>query len=64
MAYIEIDRCCDCATPAYPCRGRRCSNRHVLVHVCDACGKEIDEVFEGDGKELCEYCAADEEEED
>lgn len=50
------NRCCDCATPAYPCRGSSCPLRSVPVHYCDKCGDELDEVYEVDGEELCEDC--------
>lgn len=55
MIRIE-NHCCDCAVPGYPCRGSSCPNRHVGVHYCDKCGEEIDEIYEVDGKELCEEC--------
>lgn len=58
MIRIE-DHCCDCAVPAYPCRGASCPLRHVEVHYCDRCDEELvyDEIYEtDDGQELCEYC--------
>lgn len=52
--------CCGCATPNYPCRGARCPNRNVTVYYCDKCDPKceapLEEVFEVDGKELCEDC--------
>ncbi len=57
MAKRIENHCCDCAVPAYPCRGSLCPNRRVEVHYCDRCGEEIDEVFEDEnGREFCEYC--------
>lgn len=50
------DHCCDCATPNYPCRGSGCPNKNVPVHCCDKCNEEISEVYDVDGKELCEEC--------
>lgn len=52
------DRCCDCAVPAYPCRGASCPLRNVEVHYCDKCGDEIgsDEIYKVNGAELCAYC--------
>ena len=50
------NRCCDCAVPGYPCRGSRCPLREVEVHYCDKCNEELDDIYELDGEELCEYC--------
>ena len=55
MKRIE-DHCCDCATPAYPCRGRSCPNRNVEVHYCDKCGEVLEDIYEADCDELCEDC--------
>ena len=51
---VYKNECCNCATPGYPCLGSMCPNRNVPVHVCDECGREIDEIFRFDGAELCE----------
>ena len=50
MRKIE-NRCCDCATPYYRCRGHLCGLRNYEAIYCDKCGEEIDEygVFNGDG---------------
>lgn len=52
--------CIGCASPSYPCRGSLCSNKRVAVYYCDKCDpkcdKPLDEVYEVDGKELCEDC--------
>ena len=52
------NRCCDCAAPAYPCKGSRCPLRSVPVHYCDNCGGEIEDAkgIEIDGQELCVEC--------
>lgn len=50
------NRCCGCASPAYPCRGASCPNRNVPVHYCDECGVKLDKDCETDGAELCEDC--------
>lgn len=50
------NHCCDCATPGYPCRGSACPLSQVEVHYCDNCGDELDDIYEVDGEELCEYC--------
>ena len=59
MVKIE-NHCCDCATPNYPCLGSSCPNRKVPVHYCDKCDPQCNfpliDVYEVDGKELCEEC--------
>ena len=57
MIRIE-NRCCDCATPGYPCRGSACPLTHVKVYYCDnpKCRCELDEIYDVDGQELCEDC--------
>lgn len=53
------NHCCDCATPGYPCRGSACPLSQVEVHYCDNCGDELEDIYEVDGEELCEYCLKD-----
>ena len=58
MVRIE-NHCCDCAVPGYPCMGDLCSLRRVEVTYCDSCHEEIgeyDDIYDADGKEICEYC--------
>ena len=55
MVRIE-DHCCKCDTPNYPCLGASCPRRHTEVHYCDKCGEEIDDIYEVDCEELCEFC--------
>lgn len=55
MVRIE-NHCCDCAVPAYPCRGDMCPLTKVEVHYCDECGSELEKIYEVDDKELCEEC--------
>ncbi len=55
MRKIE-NRCCDCATPGYPCLGSACPLVRVEVYYCDKCGDELDEIYEVDGDDLCENC--------
>ena len=64
MTVIE-NHCCDCAVPGYPCRGSSCPNRHVEVHYCDRCEREIDNIniSEVNGDELCDDCFEEETEE-
>ena len=67
MVRIE-NHCCQCAVPGYPCQGEACSLRHVRVYYCDRCKGEISrdsQVYKSeiDGKDLCEECYLEEEEE-
>lgn len=59
MKRIE-NYCRSCASPGYPCMENDCPNRDVVVHYCDKCDPEchypLEEVYEVDGKELCEDC--------
>jgi hypothetical protein len=55
MRKIE-NRCCDCATPGYPCLGRACPLVRVEVYYCDKCGDELEEIYEVEGDDLCEEC--------
>ena len=50
------NECCSCATPAYPCIGDLCSNRHVKHLYCDKCDDDVDELYDVDGEELCKDC--------
>ena len=59
MSLKYEDRCCDCATPGYPCLGSSCPNRNVPVYYCDKCGDELDEVYVVEGDDLCEDCLKD-----
>ena len=62
MKRIE-NHCCGCATPSYPCLGDACPERRVPVYYCDKCDPKcrepLDEVYEADGKDLCEFCLLD-----
>lgn len=62
MKHYE-DHCCDCATPGYPCQGASCPRRNVAVYYCDKCDPKckypLEEVYEVDGKDLCEECLKD-----
>ena len=55
------NHCCDCATPNYPCIGKLCPLRRVVVHYCDnpKCSEPLDDIFVVDGKEYCEECLKD-----
>ena len=55
MVRLE-NHCCNCATPGYPCRGSLCPLVNVEVHYCDKCGDELDDIYEVEDEELCEYC--------
>ena len=61
----EVNMCCDCAVPGYPCIGDACLMRHYPMYQCDRCGKyelEEDEIYHVDGEDLCEKCYEEEEE--
>ena len=51
------NECCDCAVQGYPCKGDLCKNRNVPHLYCDDCKEEQEELYELDGKELCDDCA-------
>ena len=56
-----VNMCRGCATEGYPCRGSLCPDRNVIVYYCDGCDCEIeDDVYEVDGRDLCEDCLKDE----
>lgn len=54
-----LNECCDCESPAYPCMGSSCPNRHVTHYYCDKCKYEFEPealyVNEND-EELCSEC--------
>lgn len=48
--------CVDCTAQGMHCKGAACPyNKPVPVHCCDKCGDVLDDVYEVDGEELCEY---------
>lgn len=51
MKRIE-NHCVGCTDLGLHCLGSGCSNRNVVVYVCDRCGAELD-----DDEELCERCS-------
>jgi len=53
------NECCSCESPGYPCLGDSCPRRHVLHLYCDECGKDVEELFDYEGKEVCEECLHD-----
>lgn len=63
MAIRFENQCCDCATPAYPCKGALCSRRRVEIHYCEGkdCGIDLEEteIYEFNGKEYCLECLGD-----
>lgn len=52
----EINDCCGCAVPGYPCMGDSCPRRHTIVYECDKCGYECDTLYDYASKQLCEDC--------
>jgi hypothetical protein len=59
MVKIE-NHCLRCPDIGHPCIGSYCPNRRVKAHYCDKCDPKcecpLDEVYEVDGKDLCEDC--------
>ena len=58
MMRIE-DHCVGCTDLGLHCIGPHCRNANVEVHYCDECGSELEDIYEVDGEELCEYCLKD-----
>lgn len=58
MTYKE-DSCMGCATESYPCLGSACPHRYTIVHKCDRCKEEVDELYHYYDEELCEDCLLD-----
>ena len=55
----EVNECCGCAVPAYPCLGDSCSLHHVPRYTCDRCGEDDlseDDITHIDGEDLCNKC--------
>lgn len=52
----EINDCCDCAVPGYPCMGDSCPRRHTIAYECDRCDCECDILYDYDGNQLCKDC--------
>jgi hypothetical protein len=48
-----VNKCCDCATPNYPCRGNLCPLRRVLEVSCSSCGATDTELYVYNGEEYC-----------
>lgn len=45
-----------CVNCGLPCIGKACPYHTVEIHYCDECDEELDDIYEVDGDELCEYC--------
>lgn len=65
----EVNECCGCASPGYPCLGDRCNRRHTIKYVCDICG--TDDLDEDDietdlltNEDVCRWCRAQKENEE
>lgn len=57
----EVNECCGCAVPGYPCLGDGCSMRHVPRYVCDRCGEDDipeEDIYhiKDDERDLCWDC--------
>lgn len=60
----EVNECCDCAAPGYPCLGNACEMRHQTRYECDRCGTDDlteYEIHHVDGEDLCDECFEEEE---
>ena len=55
---VTENHCVGCTDLGLHCIGSHCRNRNVEVYYCDnpKCRCELDEIYEVDGKELCEDC--------
>lgn len=53
---VERNECCDCATENYPCLGEACTQRHKLIHVCDSCETDSDQIYYFEDGEYCLTC--------
>lgn len=60
----EVNECCDCAVPGYPCLGSACSNRHVIYFKCDICGEDYLTENEMYDEDICLECYNAENEDD
>lgn len=54
------DECCNCAVPAYPCLGSACPRRNVKHYYCDECNDDVEDLYNVNGRQLCEECMKDE----
>ena len=55
----EVNACCNCAVPGYPCRGSSCSLRHAVKYECDICGEDDfneDSIIHEDDMDICLDC--------
>lgn len=49
------NECVGCPTEM-GCMGSSCPNRNVKHLICDECQDDVDELYNYDGQQLCEYC--------
>ena len=52
----EVNECCECAVPGYPCLGSACSLRHVPRWQCDICGEDDLTEDEMHDDYICKNC--------
>ena len=57
MAVRYENQCVGCRSMGMSCHAPQCSNYNVPIWYCDDCGDECVDLYEVDGKELCDYCA-------
>ena len=55
--------CVGCTGAGLPCQGRMCPyHDDYEVHICDECGRDIEDMYIVEDRELCAECAGEEEE--
>lgn len=53
---IEYENECVGCPPHMGCLGGACPHQNVPHYYCDFCHDEVDELYEVDGDDYCEYC--------
>ena len=53
---VTYENECCCCPKEMGCLGERCPNQNVEHLICDDCGKDVDELYEYDGEQLCLDC--------
>lgn len=46
----------NCVSCGFPCRHEGCPYYKVLTLFCDQCGDEVEDLYDYDGKQVCEDC--------
>ena len=53
---VTKDECVGCKDMGLPCLGDSCPNRNVTRMYCDRCRREVEELREYEGEQLCPEC--------